>query len=257
MLMLNKRIVVMGVANKWSIAWGIANKLKANGAQIIYTYYGEASERNLKKMLESDPESQEPLLISCDVTNDADIQRAFEEIGDRIGKIDGVVHSIAHAKKEELEGRYCDTSREGYLMAQEISAYSLVAVAKQAIPVLNPNAAFVTLTYLGGERVVDNYNVMGVAKAALEASVRYLAKDLGKDGYRINALSAGPIKTLAAKGVSGLNQMRDAYIARAPLGRMVTHEDISNTALYLLSDLSSGVTGENIHVDCGFHVMGI
>lgn len=255
MLMKNKRIVVMGVANKWSIAWGIASKLKAQGAEIIYTYYGEASERNLKKLV--DQEDASALLISCDVSSDTAIAEAFEEIGKRLGKIDGLVHSIAHAKREELEGRYYDTSREGYLMAQEISAYSLVAVAKAALPYLNPGSALVTLTYLGGERVVNNYNVMGVAKAALEASVRYLAKDLGQEGFRINALSAGPIKTLAAKGVSGLNDMRDAYVSRAPLGRMVTHEDISNTALFLLSDLSSGVTGENIHVDCGYHVMGV
>lgn len=254
MWMKDKRIVVMGVANKWSIAWGIASKLKAHGADIIYTYYGDASERNLKKLVEGDSSA---LLISCDVTSDEAIAKAFQEIGGKVGTIDGVVHSIAHAKREELEGRYCDTSRDGYLMAQEISAYSLVAVSKAALPYLNPGSAFVTLTYLGGERVVNNYNVMGVAKAALEASVRYLAKDLGQDGYRINALSAGPIKTLAAKGVSGLNDMRDAYVSRAPLGRMVTHEDISNTALYLLSELSSGVTGENIHVDCGYHVMGV
>ena len=256
MLLNNKKIVVMGVANKWSIAWGIATKLEAHGAQIIYTYYGDASERNLKKLVEQEA-GEQALLISCDVTNDTAIEDAFKEISEKVGKIDGVVHSIAHAKREELEGRYCDTSRDGYLMAQEISAYSLVAVSKYALPHLNPNSAFVTLTYLGGERVVGNYNVMGVAKAALEASVRYLAKDLGSDGHRINALSAGPIKTLAAKGVSGLADMKDAYVARSPLGRMVTHEDISNTALYLMSELSSGVTGENIHVDCGYHIMGM
>jgi enoyl-[acyl-carrier protein] reductase I len=256
MLMENKRVVVMGVANKWSIAWGIASKLKEQGAQIIYTYYGEASERNLKKMLTA-AELEDSLLISCDVSSDESIRQAFEEIGAKVGKLDGIVHSIAHAKREELEGNYYDTSRDGYLMAQEISAYSLVAVTREALPYMSEGAAVVTLTYLGGERVVNNYNVMGVAKAALEASVRYLAKDLGAKGFRINALSAGPIKTLAAKGVSGLTDMRDAYVARAPLGRMVTHEDISNTALYLLSHLSSGVTGENIHVDCGYHVMGI
>ncbi len=256
MLMNNKKIVVMGVANKWSIAWGIASKLKAHGAEIIYTYYGDASERNLKKLVEQET-GESAVLISCDVSQDDSIKAAFKEIGDKFGRIDGVVHSIAHAKREELEGRYCDTSRDGYLMAQEISAYSLVAVAKQALPYLNPGSAFVTLTYLGGERVVNNYNVMGVAKAALEASVRYLAKDLGQDGHRINALSAGPIKTLAAKGVSGLTDMKDAYMARSPLGRMVTHDDISNTALFLMSELSSGVTGENIHVDCGYHVMGV
>jgi enoyl-[acyl-carrier protein] reductase I len=256
MLMNNKKVVVMGVANKWSIAWGIARKLRENGADVIYTYYGDSSERNLKKILEKENDG-DALLISCDVTNDEDLERAFAEIGQKIGKIDGVVHSIAHAKKEELEGRYLDTSRDGYLMAQEISAYSLVATAKQAIKYLNEGGSMITLTYLGGERVVPNYNVMGVAKAALEASVRYLAVDLGSEGFRINALSAGPIKTLAAKGVSGLDAMKESYLAKAPLKRMVTHDDISKTAMFLLSDLSSGVTGENIHVDCGFHIIGV
>ncbi len=256
MLMTNKNVVVMGVANKWSIAWGIACKLRDNGARIVFTYYGDASERNLNKLMVEES-FEGAILISCDVTNDEAIARAFEEIGEKLGKIDSVVHSIAHAKKEELEGMYYDTSRDGYLMAQEISAYSLVAVTKQALPYLNENASFVTLSYLGGERVVNSYNVMGVAKAALECSVKYLARDLGKHGHRINALSAGPIKTLAAKGVSGLLEMRDAYVARAPLGRMVTHEDISNTALYMVSELSSGVTGECIHVDCGYHIMGM
>lgn len=256
MLLKDKKIVVMGVANKWSIAWGIAKQLYQNGASIIYTYYGESSERNLKKLLEKEGDSSS-ILVSCDVTNDDDIASAFAQIKAQVGNIDGLVHSIAHAKKEELEGVYYNTSRVGYQMAQDISVYSLVAAVKQAQDMFNPNSAIVTLTYLGGERVVLNYNVMGVAKAALEASVRYLAYDLGARGHRINALSAGPIKTLAAKGVSGIEEMRKNYEAKSPLKRMVNHDDISKTALYLISDLSSGVTGENIHVDCGYHMMGI
>lgn len=255
MLLKDKKIVVMGVANKWSIAWGVAKQFESHGAEVIYTYFGEASERNLKKLFVK--QGTDAALIACDVTNDEDLARAFTEISEKYGKIDGVVHSIAHAKKEELEGAYYNTSRKGYLMAQNISVYSLVGTTKYALPHLNEDAAIITMTYLGGERVVINYNVMGVAKAALEASVKYLANDIGERGFRINALSAGPIKTLAAKGVSGIGEMQNLYKTKAPLKRMVTHDDISKTALYLISDLSSGVTGETIHVDCGYHVMGV
>lgn len=256
MLMTNKKIVVMGVANKWSIAWGIAQHLRQHGAEIIYTYYGESSQRNLQKLLSAEG-IDHPVLVSCNVSDDQDMARAFEEIGQRVGKIDGLAHCIAHAKKEELEGRYIDTSREGFLMAHDISAYSLVAAVKYAMPLLNPHSAFITLSYLGGERAVANYNVMGVAKAALDASVRYLAADIGKEGHRINGLSAGPIRTLAAKGVSGLSEIIEVYAEKSPLKRAVDQDDIGKTAVYMLSDLSSGVTGELIHVDCGYHIVGV
>ncbi len=242
-----KRMVVMGVANKWSIAWHVASTLKEAGAEVIYTYFGEKSLASLEKL---DPEG---IFVACDVTDDASIERAFDEIGT---PVDGVLHSIAHAKKEELEGAYYDTSRSGYLMAQEISAYSLVAVTRCARPYLTPGASIVTMTYYGGEKVVKNYNVMGVAKAALESSVKYLAHDLGPEGLRINAISAGPIKTLAAKGVSGFNDLAKGFIEKAPMHRLIEGAEIGSAALFLMSPMASGITGEVLHVDCGYHVLG-
>ncbi|SHJ01686.1 Enoyl-[acyl-carrier-protein] reductase [NADH] [Geosporobacter subterraneus DSM 17957] len=253
-LLKGKNILVMGVANKWSIAWGIAQKLHEAGAHLAFTYQGEKSEENIQRLI-SDTMPEAPI-IHCDVQKDEDIQTAFQQIGEKFGVLHGVIHSIAHARKEELEGQYYDTSREGYLMAQEISAYSLVAVTKYAKPLMTEGGSIVTLTYLGGERVIKNYNVMGVAKAALEASVKYLAVDLGKEHIRVNAISAGPIKTLAAKGIKNFSNMLKEFEEKSPMGRLISTEEVGNTALFLCSDMSSGITGENLHVDCGYHVVG-
>lgn len=255
-LLLDKQtMVVMGVANKWSIAWGIAKKFSEEGASVIFTYYGEKSLRSIEKLVE------EAGLVncsyySCDVTSDEAIAKTFESIKTRHTRIHGLVHSIAHANKEELQGYYYDTSREGYLMAQDISAYSFVAVCREAQAIMDQGGAMTTLSYLGGERVVKNYNVMGVAKAALESSVKYLAHDLGEKQIRVNAISAGPVKTLAAKGVSGFNDLSNAFIDKAPMKRMVTLEEIANTALFLNSHMGTGVSGEVIHVDCGYSILG-
>ncbi|MFZ5969155.1 MAG: enoyl-ACP reductase FabI [Bacillota bacterium] len=252
-LLQGKNILIMGVANKWSIAWGIAQALHKAGARLAFTYQGERSEEHIAKLTEDIPNK---ILIPCDVRSDEEIERVFKTLEKEFGVLHGVVHSIAHAKKEELEGLYMDTSREGYMMAQDISAYSLVAVTKYAKPLMTEGGSVITLTYLGGERVVPNYNVMGVAKAALEASVRYLAADLGKENIRVNAISAGPIKTLAAKGIRNFNNLLKDFEEKVPMGRLVSTEEVANTAVFLCSDLSTGITGENIHVDCGFHVMG-
>lgn len=254
-LMKDKNIVVMGVANKWSIAWSISEALINSGANVIFTYFGERSERSLKKLL-SDTGIENPTLISCDVTSDDDLKRAFEQIGSEYKVIDGVVHAIAHSKKEELRGNYYDTTRDGYAMAQDISAYSLVAVCREAEPYMADGGSIVTLTYLGGEKVVLNYNVMGVAKAALDASVRYLAHDFGPKNIRVNAISAGPIKTLAARGVGNFDKLASGFEGKAPMRRLVTGEELGNSALFLLSHMSSGITGEILHVDCGFNILG-
>ncbi|RKD27552.1 Enoyl-[acyl-carrier-protein] reductase [NADH] [Caminicella sporogenes DSM 14501] len=254
-LLKDKNILIMGVANKWSIAWGIAQKFHKEGANLAFTYYGDKSKESLLKLLEEEGIDNH-LLISCDVTKDEDIENAFLNLKEKFGVLHGVVHSIAHAKKEELQGNYYNTSREGYHMAQDISAYSLVAVARNAKPLMTEGGSIVTLTYLGSERAVKNYNVMGVAKAALEASVRYLAVDLGPENITVNSISAGPIKTLAAKGVKGFNQMLKEFENVSPMKRTVKTEEIANTALFLCSDLGTGITGENIHVDCGYHILG-
>lgn len=248
-----KNILIMGVANKWSIAWGIARVLHKAGANLAFTYQGEKSEEHIKKLT---GELGEVPILHCDVTKDEEIVQTFEILKEKFGTLHGVVHSIAHAKKEELEGLYLNTSREGYAMAQDISAYSLVAVTRCARPLMTEGGSIVTLTYLGGERVVKNYNVMGVAKAALEASVKYLAADLGRENIRVNAISAGPIKTLAAKGVKNFTTMLKEFEEKAPMGRLVETEEVANTALFLCSPLSSGITGEIIYVDCGYHILG-
>jgi enoyl-[acyl-carrier protein] reductase I len=252
-LLKGKNILIMGVANKWSIAWGIAQVLKKSGARIALAYQGEKSLKSLKRLTK---DWSELLLVECDVTKDEDIQKLFDVLEEKFGILHGVVHSIAHAKKEELEGLYLDTSREGYTMAQDISVYSLTAVAKYAKPLMTEGGSIVTMTYLGGERVVKNYNVMGVAKAALEASVRYLAADLGKSNIRINAISSGPIKTLAAKGVKDFTTMLKGFEQKVPLGRLIQPEELGNTAAFLCSSLSSGITGEIIHVDGGYNILG-
>lgn len=255
-LLNHKKLVVMGVANKWSIAWGIAKKFHQEEGRLIFTYFGDRSKRSLDKLIASEGIENYDL-ISCDVTSDEDIDRAFDDIKSLHGSIDGLVHCIAHAKKEELMGQYYNTSREGYAMAQDISAYSLVAVTKRAVELMPNGGSITTLTYLGAEKAIKNYNVMGVAKAALEASVRFLAVDAGALNIRVNAISAGPVKTLAAKGVGEFEKIAERYKESAPMGRMATVEEIAGAAVFLASDLGSGVTGEVLHVDCGYNVVGV
>jgi enoyl-[acyl-carrier protein] reductase I len=250
-----KNIVVMGVANQRSIAWGIARSLHNAGANLIFTYAGERLEKNVRDLAES-LEGQKSLVLPCDVTNDEDIASCFQTIKEEVGVIHGLAHCIAFAERDDLKGEFVDTSRNGFLLAQNISSFSLTAVARAAKEVMTEGGSIVTLTYLGGERVVSNYNVMGVAKASLEASVKYLANDLGKHNIRVNAVSAGPIRTLSAKGVGDFNSILKQIEERAPLRRNVTQEEVGNTALFLFSDLASGVTGENIHVDSGYHILG-
>ncbi len=252
-LLKDKNILVMGVANKWSIAWGIAKACHAAGANLILTYQGERTMKSVQELVEDIPGV---FLYPCDVTKDEEIIELFNSIDKDVGILHGMVHSLAFAKKEELGGAYYNTSREGYLLAQNISAYSLVAACRHAMPLMTQGGGIITLTYLGGERAVPNYNVMGVAKAALECSVKYLAVDLGPHNIRVNAISAGPIKTIAARGVKDFSQMLKTYEEKVPLRRTVDQSDIGDTALYLLSDLSRGVTGETIHVDAGYHIMG-
>ena len=247
--------VVLGVANKRSIAWACAKSLSDAGMRLALTYAGERMEKAVTKLAQDLPGS---IVLSCDVTQPETIDAAFEGIGREFGGLDTVVHAIAYAKREELEGDFYHTSKEGYMIAHEVSAYSLTAIARRALPLMEGRSgSIVTLTYIGGERVVVNYNVMGIAKAALEASVRYLAHDLGPRGIRVNAISAGPIRTLSAAGVSGFSQILDRIAQQAPLRRNVTADEVGDTCLFLASDLSRGVTGGTIYVDCGYNIMGV
>lgn len=249
-----KTFVVMGVANKRSIAWGIARSLHRAGARLIFTYAGERLEGSVRELAHS-LEDANSLVLPCDVTSDEDISRCFAEIKEQVGTIHGVAHCIAFANKEDLQGDYMNTTRDGFLLAHNISSYSLTAVAKVAKDLMTEGGSIVTLTYLGGERAIKNYNVMGVAKASLDASVKYLASDLGKDGIRVNSISAGPIRTLSAKGVSDFNSILKEIEERSPLRRTTTPEEVGDAALFLFSELSRGITGENIHVDSGFHIL--
>ncbi|MFD0586503.1 enoyl-ACP reductase FabI [Paenibacillus sp. GCM10027627] len=255
-LMKDLNVVVMGVANERSIAWGIAKSLHREGARLIFTYRKERSRQKLTQLLES--EGIRPLLlVSCDVSDDNSIESAFHHIKEEVGVIHGVAHSVAFADKDELKGGYVETSRDGYMLAQSTSAYSLVAVAREAKKAMVEGGSIVTQSYIGAERVVRNYNVMGVAKAALEASVKYLAEDLGASGIRVNAVSAGPIKTLAAKGVSGFNDILSTIEEKAPLRRNIDQDEVGDATVFLLSRLSRGVTGEVLHVDAGYHIIGV
>ena len=248
-----KTFVVMGVANKRSIAWGIARSLHGAGAKLIFTYAGERLEKSVRELAHSLNEDYP--VLPCDVTSDEDVKKCFEGIKDQYNTIHGLAHCIAFANKEELSGDYMNTTRDGFLLAHNISSYSLTAIAKEAQHLMTEGGSIVTMTYLGGERVVENYNVMGVAKASLDASVRYLASDLGKKGIRVNSISAGPIRTLSAKGVSDFNSILKEIEERSPLRRTTTPEEVGDTALFLFSDLSRGITGENIHVDSGYHIL--
>ncbi len=248
-LMDGKRGIIFGVANDMSIAWGIAQQLKAHGATLAFTYLNDALEKRVRPLAES---LGSDLILPCDVGNDADIEATFKEVEKRWGSIDFVVHSVAFANREDLKNPFSQTSREGFKLAMDISAYSLVAVTRYAVPLMKQGGSIVTLTYLGATRMVPNYNVMGVAKAALESSVRYLAAELGEKKIRVNAISAGPIRTLAASGVAGLKEKIKLMDQYAPLRRAVDQEDVGRSAVYLLSDLASGVTGEVHFVDGGF-----
>lgn len=250
-----KTYVVMGVANKRSIAWGIARSLHEAGARLIFTYAGERLKKGVQDLADT-LEGNDSLVLPCDVTVDEEVAKCFNEIRDRVGVIHGVAHCIAFANKEELQGDYMNTTRDGFLLAHNISSYSLTAVAKEARSLMTEGGSIVTLTYLGGERVMQNYNVMGVAKASLDASVRYLAADLGKDNIRVNSISAGPIRTLSAKGISDFNVILNIIEERAPLRRATSPEEVGDTAVFLFSDMARGITGENIHVDSGYHILG-
>ncbi|WP_080875988.1 enoyl-ACP reductase FabI [Oceanobacillus timonensis] len=254
-LLEGKNIVVMGVANERSIAWGITKSLHNAGANLIFTNRQERSYNKLVKLLEKH-EIEPKAIISCDVASDESVQEAFQEIKEKIGVIHGLVHSVAFAKREDLQGEFVTTSRDGFLLAQEISAYSLVTVTNAAKELMTEGGSVVTQTYIGAEQVVPGYNVMGVAKASLEASVRYLAEDVGKDGIRVNAVSAGPIRTLSAKGVANFNEKAQVVEERAPLRRNIDQDDVGDATLFFLSDLARGITGEVLHVDAGFNIIG-
>jgi len=255
--MLNDKTgLILGVANKRSIAWAIAKAADREGARLVLTYQNE---RLLKTIVSLAEElTTKPILVPCDVTDVDQVEHLFTKIGEECGHLDFLVHALAFAKKEELVGAFHATSLEGWRLAMEISAYSLPALTRCALPLMEGRrASILTLSYLGGTRVVPHYNVMGVAKSALESSVRYLAHDLGPQGHRVNAISAGPIKTLAAAGITGFSRMMDQVASRAPMGRNVELTEVADAAIFLLSGRSSGITGEVLHVDAGYHVMGV
>ncbi len=253
-LMKGRRGLIMGLANDKSIAWGIAKALADQGAELAFSYQGDALKRRVEPLaaqLGSD------LLAECDVADEASIDGLFAAISERWDSLDFIVHAIGFSDKEQLRGRYAETTRDNFLMTMDISVYSFTAVARRAAAMMGPGGSMLTLTYYGAERVMPHYNVMGVAKAALEASVRYLAEDFGKDGIRVNAISAGPIKTLAASGIGDFRYILKWNELNSPLRRNVNQDDVGKSALYLLSDLGSGVTGETHHVDAGYHVVGM
>jgi enoyl-[acyl-carrier protein] reductase I len=253
-IMSGKRGIIMGVANERSIAWGIAAAAAAQGAEIAFTYQGDALEKRVRPLAES---IGSDIIIPCDVSSDKAIDQTFLTLKEKWETIDFVVHAIAYSDKEELKGEYMDTSRENFNTTMDISVYSFTAIAKRAAAMMPHGGSMITLTYYGAERVMPHYNVMGVAKAALESSVRYLAADLGIEKIRVNSLSAGPIKTLAASGIGDFRYILKWNQYNSPLRRNVTLKDVGGSGVYLLSDLSAGVTGETHHVDCGYHVVGM
>ncbi|MDB5054874.1 MAG: enoyl-ACP reductase [Bacilli bacterium] len=253
-LLSGKNILVMGVANDRSIAWAIAQSLASQGARLAFTYENERVEERVRKLAETIPNS---FFLPCNVTVDAEIDSLAAALKEQFGVLHGFVHSIAFAKTEELDGLYVDTSRDGFALAHDISAYSLVAVAQRVYPLMTEGGSIMTMTYLGAERAMKNYNVMGVAKAALEASIRYLANDLGQFNIRVNGISAGPIRTLAAKGIKDFNSILRTVEEKAPLRRTTDTAEVGDTALFLMSHLSRGITGEVIYVDSGYHIVGV
>jgi enoyl-[acyl-carrier protein] reductase I len=254
MLLENKFGIIFGVANKRSIAWASAQALSEAGGRLAFAYQGERLKENVESLTK---EMQGALIVPCDVTQPEEVTAAFKRVGEEFGRLDFLIHSIAYAPKEDLEGQFVDTSRDGFLTALEVSAYSLASLAHAALPLMTEGGSIVSMTYYGAEKVVPNYNVMGVAKAALEASTRYLAADLGKRNIRVNTISAGPLNTLSARGVSNMSLMLKHHAERAPLGRNVEAREVGNTALFLCSPLSSAITGEVIHVDCGYNIMAM
>lgn len=259
-LMKGKRGLVFGVANKMSIAWACAERLAQEGAALAFSYLGEAQEKRVRELVAATDWSQSgeaPILLPCDVARDEDIAKFFAEIRKIWGHIDFIVHSVAYTEKECLRQPFVETSRQNFALTMDISAYSLIALVREAQPIFRPGASVVTMSYYGAEKVVPKYNVMGVAKAALESTTRYLAYELGAQGVRVNALSAGPIRTLSSSAIPGIRDMLDNAQKYAPLRRNVTQEDVSRSTLYLLSDLAEGVTGEVLHVDCGYNTLGM
>jgi enoyl-[acyl-carrier protein] reductase I len=253
-LMAGKRGLIMGLANDKSIAWGIAKTLAEHGAEMAFSYQGEALKKRVEPLIGSIGMSE---MVECDVGDEASIDALFARIADKWGQIDFLVHAIGFSDKAELRGRYVDTSKANFAMTMDISVYSFTSVCRRAAAMMGAGGSLLTLTYYGAEKVMPHYNVMGVAKAALEASVKYMAEDLGRDGIRVNAISAGPIKTLAASGIGDFRYIMKWNELNSPLRRNVDQEEVGKAALYLLSDLGSGTTGENLHVDAGYHVVGM
>ena len=253
-LMAGKKGLIMGVANNRSIAWHIAKAASDQGAELAFTYQGDALLKRLKPLAES---IGSDFIMPCDVTNDGSVDKVFDEIQEKWGKLDFVLHGIAFSDKDELTGKYLDTSAKNFTQTMQISCYSFTAIAQRAQEMMPDGGSLLTLTYAGSERVMPHYNVMGVAKAALETSVRYLAEDLGRQNIRVNSLSAGPMKTLAASGIGDFRYILKWNEYNSPLRRNVTAEDVGGSGMYLLSDLSSGVTGETHHVDCGYNIIGM
>jgi enoyl-[acyl-carrier protein] reductase I len=250
----NKFGIIFGVANKRSIAWATAQALSEAGARLAFTYQGERLKENVEGLTR---EMEGALILPCDVMRQEEVDETFARVGQEFGRLDFLIHSIAFAPKEALEGEFLDTSRDAFLTALEVSAYSLSQLARAAAPLMTEGGSIVSMSYYGAEKVVPNYNVMGVAKAALEASTRYLAADVGRRNIRVNAISAGPLNTLSARGVANISTMLKHHAERAPLGRNVEAREVGNTALFLCSPLASGITGEVIHVDCGYNIMAI
>ena len=257
MVLKDKKILIMGIRNKWSIAYGIAKSAYENGAKLIFTYKGEENKEKIEELVNCFEGSK--LYNINNASDDSEVEEVFENIKRENGKMDGIVHAIAHANTEDLHNEFINTSKEGYTHAVDVSSYSFVLVSRIAkkLEMLNENASLVTLTYYGAEKVIDGYNVMGVAKAALEASVRYLANNLGKDGIRVNAISAGPIKTLSAKGIKDFSSVLTVVEEKAPLHRNVTTVQVGNVATFLLSNMSEAVTGQVIYADSGYNIMGV
>jgi len=256
MLLENKKILIMGIRNKWSIAWGAAEAAAKNGAELIFTYQGEENKEKIESLLSELPYIK---AYPCDASSDSDIERVFKKIKEDCGKIDGILHSIAHANTEDLRNDFIYTSKEGFAHANDVSAYSFIAVSRIAkeLDILNNEASLVSLTYHGSTKVLPGYNVMGVAKAALECSIRYLADNLGPQGIRVNAISAGPIKTLSAKGIKDFGSILDVVEEKAPLRKNVTAEEVGDAVVFMLSNMSRAVTGQILYADSGYNIMGI
>lgn len=253
-MMAGKRGIIFGVANERSLAWHCAKYLYEQGADLAFTYQGEALEKRIMPLAEK---VESEFVEMCDLGDDAQIDKVFDKLSKKWDSLDFLIHAVAFANKEDLEGHYVNTTREGFRLALDVSCYTLTAVTNRALPMMKDGGSVVTLTYYGAEKVVPHYNVMGVAKAALESSVMYLAADLGEKNVRVNAISAGPVKTLAAMGIAGFRDMLKLVEQKAPMKRNVEADEVGKTALYLASDLSSGVTGEVIHVDCGYSILGM